>query len=111
MQTEARIEGGCSEESQRSVLRKQVVQHRSSLESYLKMVHFLTVHEMAHTTKFKPLLELVRDLSAPDLDTFQRGNANYTSYRSLNEMVLSLSDVPEADILQAAARSPYLAPT
>ena len=94
---------------QRSVLRKQVLQHRSSLESYLEVVHFLTIHEMAHTTKFKPLLELVRDLGAPELETFQRSNANYTSYRSLNEMVLSLSDVLEADILQVAARSPYLA--
>ena len=67
MQTEERIQGGCSEESQRSVLRKQVVQHRSSLESYLKMVHFLTVHEMAHTTKFKRQCRL-HQLPIPERD-------------------------------------------
>ena len=71
MMVEEKIHEGGSEDAQMSVVRKHVLQHRSALDIYMKMVFFLTSNEIPHKIKFKPLLELVKELGITETNCFK----------------------------------------
>ena len=57
-------------------------------EAALTCVYFLAHEEMPHTTKYTPLMNLLSHLGLPHLEVLNKaGNANYTSYRIIDELL------------------------
>ena len=96
--------GGIEASFQRTVtLQKQAVM------GAMKCMYWLVKEEVAHTTKFASLLDLVIDLGCSYMKELNvGGNAHYTSERIMNEFVRALSMCIEDDLKGKIAASPYV---
>ena len=66
-------------------------------------------NEIAHTTKYVPLLELARSLGCTYFDNLCVGrNATYTSERIIQEFILQMASQIEKDVLEQLISSPYI---
>ena len=76
----------------------------------MKCLYWLAKNEIAHTTKYVPLLELVRSLGCSCFDSLRvGGNATYTSERMIQEFVQNMSSQIETSLLQEQRSSPSVA--
>ena len=76
----------------------------------LKCMYYLTKREIAHTTKFSPLLELAKSLGATYLQDMTVGqNAKYSSERFMQECVEALATVISKDIIKSLRDLPFFA--
>lgn len=72
----------------------------------MKCLYWLAKNEIAHTTKYVPLLELARNLGCTYFDNLRvGGNVAYTSDRIIQEFILHLFDQIEKDLLQQLVNS------
>ena len=73
----------------------------------MKCLYWLAKNEIAHTTKYVPLLELARSLGCTYFDNLHvGGNATYTSERIIHEFIIHMSNQIEKDLLQQLVNSP-----
>ena len=76
----------------------------------MKCLYWLAKNEIAHTTSYVPLLELVRSLGCSYFDSLQvGGNATYTSERMIQEFIQNMSSQIETGLLQELRNSPCVA--
>ena len=76
----------------------------------MKCLYWLAKNEIAHTTRYVPLLELVRSLGCSYFDSLQvGGNATYTSERMIQEFIQNMSSQIETGLLQELRNSPCVA--
>ncbi|XP_006824225.1 zinc finger protein 862-like [Saccoglossus kowalevskii] len=81
---------------------------RQSFISALRCMYWICKNEVAHTTKFRPLLDLVKSFGGSCLEHLNKGgNANYMSERIIQEMVDVLAQVIERRIYSDIRESPF----
>ena len=86
---------------------KAVSVQKKAFTGQLKCMYFLNKQEIAHTTKFLPLVELGKSLGATYLGDVNVGrNAKYTSERFMQEIVLSLGETIRQEIMDEVKSSP-----
>ena len=74
-----------------------------------KCLYWLAKHEIAHTTKYVPLLELVQDLRCSYFDKLRvGGNTTYTSERIIQEFILHMGSQVERGVVQQLLSSPFV---
>ncbi|XP_078581210.1 zinc finger protein 862-like [Branchiostoma floridae x Branchiostoma japonicum] len=89
-------------------LKRQVSLERSAFLGALRAMYWLTKNEIAHSTNFPSLLDMMKGLGLTYLAHLNKaGNASYTSDEIMSEMVKVLSDVPRKEILNCIRNSPY----
>ena len=82
---------------------------RKSIVGAMKCLYWLAKHEIAHTTKYVPLLELVQDLGCSYFDNLRvGGNATYTSERIVQEFILHMGSQVERGVVQQLLSSPFV---
>ncbi|XP_077862323.1 zinc finger protein 862-like [Saccoglossus kowalevskii] len=80
---------------------------RMALEGALKCIYWLAKNEIAHTTNYSSLMELMKGMGCSYLQHLdQGGNANYTSERVLQEFLDAISEVVKQEIFDDIRRSP-----
>ena len=82
---------------------------RKAIAGAMKCLYWLAKHEIAHTTKYVPLLELVQDLGCSCFDNLRvGGNATYTSERDIQEFILHMGSQVEGGVVQQLLSSPFV---
>ena len=82
--------------------------HREALIGALKIVYWLAKEDIAITTKYESLVNLVKSLGCSYLNDLSMGrNATYTSKRIVAEYLLCLSPVIESEKLDNLKCSPF----
>lgn len=67
---------------------KQWEAEEEAIKAALTCAYFLAHKEIPHTTKYNPLMNLLSHLGLPHLELLNKaGNANYTSYRIVDELL------------------------
>lgn len=98
----ARCSGGI-----RSCIEEQISLQWQAVRGAFKCVYWHAKQEIAHHTKFRSLIELGKSLGCSYFNELKVGkNANYMSYRMINEFPVVLSDWVEKDILCKLRASP-----
>ena len=83
---------------------------RKAMIAAMKCLYWLCKQEIAHTTNYVPLLELVKSIRATYLCDLNLGsNAQYTSESFLQEAVTSIGSVISESIFDNLRSSPYFA--
>jgi hypothetical protein len=82
---------------------------RKAAVGAMKCLYWMAKNEIAHTTKYVPLLELARSLGCTYFDNLRvGGNATYTSERIIQEFILYMARQIETDVLEQLISSPYI---
>ena len=81
----------------------------SAVKAALACVYFLASEEIPHTTKYESLMKLLSYLGLPHLDVLNKGgNAKYTSYRTVDELLTLLGDEVRQAVVGAVKASPCI---
>ena len=76
----------------------------------MKCLYWLAKNEVAHTTKYQPLLQLFQHLNCPFVESLGLGaNATYTSEMIIQEFVTVMASQVEKETLCCFQDSPYVA--
>ncbi|XP_071138765.1 zinc finger protein 862-like isoform X2 [Mytilus edulis] len=80
----------------------------TALIGAFRCMYWLAKEEIAHTTHYPSLLELAKTLGCDYLNLLKKGqNVNYTSQRTMQDMLLTINDQIQTSILQTIHNSPY----
>lgn len=67
--------------------------YRQALTTSMKVLYFLCMEEIPHTTKFEPLRQLMKDMVEDVLNFVDKDdNAKYTSERHVQDLVILFGD-------------------
>ena len=67
------------------------------------------MEEIPHTTKFEPMMKLLSFLCLPHLEVLNKGgNANYTSYRTVDELLTLLGGEVRQEVVSVVKASPCI---
>ncbi len=78
-----------------------------AVSAAMSCVYFLAKEEIAHMTKYKPLLELLSFLGLPFLNNLHKGdNATSTSHRIIEEFLSVLGDSVRSSLVVKLQKSP-----
>ena len=80
-----------------------------AMKAALACVYFLAKEEIPHTTKYEPSMKLLLYLGLPHLEVLNKGgNAKYTSYRIVDELLTLLGDEVKQKIGRSLQESPCI---
>ena len=81
----------------------------SAVKAALARVYFMAKEEIPHTTKYEPMVKLLSYLGLPHLDVLNKGgNAKYTSYRVVDELLTLLGDEVKQSVGKLLHKSPCI---
>ena len=81
----------------------------SAVKAVLTCVYFMAKEEIPHTTKYEPMMKLLSYLGLPHLDVLNKGgNAKYTSYRVVDELLTLLGDEVKQSVRRQLQKSPCI---
>lgn len=81
---------------------------RTALIGAFRCLYWLANEEIPHTTHFKSLLELAKTLGCDYLDLLHKGdNVNYTSQRTMQDMLQTITQQIQLPIMQDLNSSTY----
>ena len=94
----------------REAMRGVVQAERMAVIAAMKSLYWLAKNEVAHTTKYQPLLQLLLNLNCPFVESLRLGaNATYTSEMIIQEFISVMASQVEKETLCCFQNSPYVA--
>ena len=94
----------------REAMRGVVQAERMAVIAAMKSLYWLAKNEVAHTTKYQPLLQLLLNLNCLFVESLRLGaNATYTSEMIIQEFTSVMASQVEKETLCRFQNSPYVA--
>ena len=80
-----------------------------AMKAALACVYFMAKEEIPHMTKYEPVMKLLSYLGLPHLEALNKGgNAKYTSYRIVDELLTLLGDEVKQKVVRSLQESPCI---